>query len=137
MANLRQKLAFQKMVENGGNISKAMRDAGYSINTAKTPSKLTNTKAWQELFMEKSLSDEDLLLCHRELFNAVSMEHLSFPLGIDIKELEEIFTDVDCKPLKSIIGKTKIDFYFLAPDNKQRIAALNMAYRLRGIYINR
>lgn len=31
-------------MEYGGNVSKAIRDAGYSPETAKTPSKLTNTR---------------------------------------------------------------------------------------------
>lgn len=45
MATAKQRLALSKMVENGGNASQAMIDAGYSKNTAKTPSKLTNSKA--------------------------------------------------------------------------------------------
>jgi phage terminase small subunit len=39
----KQKLAVKNMVENGGNVSKAMRDAGYSVQTAKSPSKLTSS----------------------------------------------------------------------------------------------
>ncbi len=70
MASAKQKLAFKFMVENGGNISKAMRSAGYSANTAKTPQKLTRTKAWQELTGSYFLSDEELLKRHRELFDA-------------------------------------------------------------------
>ncbi len=35
MATYRQKLAAQKLVENGGNIGKAMSAAGYSPATAK------------------------------------------------------------------------------------------------------
>ena len=45
---------------NGGNMSKAMRDAGYSPNTAKNPHKLVARPSWQEL-METYLPDEDLL----------------------------------------------------------------------------
>lgn len=44
----KQATAITKMVENGGNISRAMVDAGYSENTAHTPSKLTNSPAVQE-----------------------------------------------------------------------------------------
>lgn len=36
------------MVENGGNVSKAMLDAGYSPATAKTPQKLTESKAFEQ-----------------------------------------------------------------------------------------
>lgn len=48
------------MVENGGNRSKAMKEAGYSDNTAKNPKKLTDSKGFREL-MDSYLPD-DLLL---------------------------------------------------------------------------
>jgi hypothetical protein len=60
MATIRQKKAVEKIVENGGNVSKAMRDAGYSPETAKSPSKLTSTAAFAEL-MEAYLPDDMLL----------------------------------------------------------------------------
>lgn len=56
----RQKKAISKVVENGGNISKAMRDSGYSSSTAKNPKKLTESKSWQDL-VSQHLDDEELL----------------------------------------------------------------------------
>lgn len=56
----KQKKAMEIAVENGGNVSRAMREAGYSPETAKNPSKLTETQAWKEM-MEKYLPDEKLL----------------------------------------------------------------------------
>lgn len=46
--NLRREKAIKHLVENGGSIGNAMRKAGYSPKTAKTPKKLTNTKAFKE-----------------------------------------------------------------------------------------
>lgn len=60
MATERQKRALDKIVENGGNVSKAMREAGYSPETAKTPSKLTNSAGFKEL-CEVYLPDDMLL----------------------------------------------------------------------------
>lgn len=61
MATNRQKLAIDKLVENGGkSVSAAMREAGYSAVTAKNPSKLTNSNAYQEL-MDIYLPDDMLL----------------------------------------------------------------------------
>ena len=57
MATEKQKLAVDKMVENGGIASKAMIDAKYSKNTAKTPSKLTESKGFKELCEERGLTD--------------------------------------------------------------------------------
>ncbi len=58
---MKQKKALEIMVENGGNASRAMIDAGYSINTAKNPSKLTSSVGFIKLCEEKGLTD-DLLL---------------------------------------------------------------------------
>lgn len=49
------------MVENGGNASKAMVDAGYSPNTAKTPSKLTESKGYLEMLDKFGLTEELIL----------------------------------------------------------------------------
>lgn len=69
MISLKQKLAFKFMVENGGNLGQAMIAAGYSANTAKTPQKLTRTKAWAEL-TQHLLPDEFLLREHSKLLKA-------------------------------------------------------------------
>jgi len=61
----KQRCAINNTVENGGNISKAMRDAGYSTKTAKNPKKLTASKAWNEL-LEEILPDKFLLTALHE-----------------------------------------------------------------------
>lgn len=61
MATNKQKSALKKMVENGGNVSQAMRDSGYSKETAKNPQKLTKSKGFQELCEECGLTDELIL----------------------------------------------------------------------------
>lgn len=48
MATQKQEYALREMVENGGNATQAMIMAGYSPNTAHTPSKLTHSKAFRE-----------------------------------------------------------------------------------------
>jgi hypothetical protein len=60
MATERQKLAVDLLVENGGNVSRAMLDAGYSPATARTPQKLTQSDGYAEL-MEAYLPDDMLL----------------------------------------------------------------------------
>lgn len=65
----KQILAAKSLVKNGGNVSKAMIAAGYSPMTAKTPQKLTESKAWPEL-LEKYLPDNVLLTTHAEALTA-------------------------------------------------------------------
>ena len=62
----KQKLAASKLQETAGNVSKAMKLAGYSKSSAKDPQRLTRSKGWQEL-MEKYLPDKKLLKVHKEL----------------------------------------------------------------------
>lgn len=69
MATFKQKLTAKHLVENGGNIGAAMRAAGYSKATAKTPQKLTLSKGWQDL-MDDIFPDKALLIKHRQLLNA-------------------------------------------------------------------
>ncbi len=47
MSTIKQKRALQKMVENGGNVSQAMIQAGYAPATAKTPKKLTKSDGFK------------------------------------------------------------------------------------------
>jgi hypothetical protein len=58
MPTKRQENALKKMVENGGNVSKAMREAGYSPATAKTPSKLLDSAGFIELMDKLGLTDD-------------------------------------------------------------------------------
>ena len=61
MATQKQEYALREMVENGGNMTQAMIAAGYSPNTAHTPSKLTHSKAFREfevVYLENGLSVE-------------------------------------------------------------------------------
>ncbi|PJC41178.1 MAG: hypothetical protein CO041_05960 [Candidatus Pacebacteria bacterium CG_4_9_14_0_2_um_filter_40_15] len=60
MATIKQKRALDIMVENGGNVSRAMMEAGYSPNTAKNPQKLTESEGFREL-CESYLPDDMLL----------------------------------------------------------------------------
>ena len=61
MTTIKQELALEKTVENGGNISQAMRDVGYSESTINNPSNLTKSKGFLDLCNEKGLTD-DLLI---------------------------------------------------------------------------
>jgi hypothetical protein len=56
---VRQKKALSILAEKGGSISAAMREAGYSEVTSKTPGKLTESQGWEQL-MEKYFPDDKL-----------------------------------------------------------------------------
>ena len=48
MATIKQRLVAKKLVENGGNVGNAMREAGYSEAMIKNPQKVTTSKGFQD-----------------------------------------------------------------------------------------
>jgi hypothetical protein len=58
MATDKQRKAIEKIVENRGNVSKSMRQAGYSNSSAKNPANLIESKGYFELMDEYGLSDD-------------------------------------------------------------------------------
>ncbi len=163
MATQRQKKALDKVVENGGIISKAMRDAGYSEETAKTPSKLTDSKGWKEL-LEEALPDSLLTQKHKELLNSTHLDHMVFPIGpktnreknnyitekvteafkagktydgkdvLSDEEIKELLNSVNCVVRKIVHGDSGRHVYFWNKDNKAIKDALDMAFKLKGAY---
>ena len=69
---LKQRQAVKNLVENHGNISRAMLDAGYDPTTAKNPKNLTQSKAWPEL-MEEFLPDDKVLKVHAQGLEATKI----------------------------------------------------------------
>jgi|TARA_Y100000296_G_scaffold1604_1_gene1651 hypothetical protein len=56
----RHKQALQNLVDNGGNMGKAMVDAGYKKNTAHTPQKMTASKGFVALLDDIGLDDNTI-----------------------------------------------------------------------------
>ncbi len=66
---IKQQKAIENLVGNGGNVTQAMIDAGYSPATANTPQKLTESKGFEEL-REKYLPDSEVLEVHKKALEA-------------------------------------------------------------------
>lgn len=71
--------AAKLAVENGGNVSKAMREAGYSEAASKNV-KVKETKAWSDL-MDEYMPEELVAQRHLELLNAKHLQHDTFAMG--------------------------------------------------------
>ena len=66
---IKQIRAAKLVVENHGNISKSMKEAGYSESSAKNPKNLTESKCWADL-MEEFLPESKIAAVHSELLEA-------------------------------------------------------------------
>jgi len=70
----RIKKVFKRVVENGGiGIGKAMIEQGYSPNTAKSPTKVTESKSW-EILLEEYLPDDLLTEVTKEGLQATMVK---------------------------------------------------------------
>ena len=58
MPTLKQRKAVERIVENRGNVSRSMIEVGYSENSAKNPSNLTESKGFRELCEEYGLTEQ-------------------------------------------------------------------------------
>lgn len=67
-ARAKQKKVIKNLVENGGNLKKAIKDAGYADGYAEGQ-QITGTKTWKEL-LDEFLPDEELQKKHKELLEA-------------------------------------------------------------------
>lgn len=68
MPTIKQKLVVDRIIENRGNISRSMREVGYSENSAVNPSNLTDSIGFQELWAKRN-PDKLLADLHFDLLN--------------------------------------------------------------------
>lgn len=106
---LRRKLLVSKLIENGGNVSKSMREVGYSVESAKNPQKITATQTFQAL-LDEYLPEQHLSRKHREF--------------LDSKRIIRTYVKGD---LKEETEET----------DSNAVKALDMAYKLRGKYADK
>lgn len=128
---IRIKKVFDKVVEKGIAVSKAMVEEGYSVETAKAPTKLTKTKSWKQL-LDKHLPDELLAQKHKELLEQKELAYFVF--SRDRKD-EEIEGHMEANGLDLIVirqtDKGKMAFYSI--DNSvAKKNGLELAYRLKN-----
>lgn len=153
MPTQKQKIVFQKILENIGNpqsdatLGKTMLEAGYSPNVAKTPTLVTESKGFRELMDAAGLDEASLTRKHRELLNSRDLRQMMFDPQITDFEIEEIILAAGCTLLK--IALVEVEYttkkgevktfekkccFYSAPNALAQDRALDKAYKLRGSY---
>jgi len=133
MPTYRQKLVASKLVENGGNIGKAMISAGYSPATAKTPKKLTQSKGWK-ILMDRYIPDDLVVETHKDALQAHKIDQYIFPKSYFDKEIKELIENFDFRVIWIKKEKNCKRAYFLAPDHSTRMLAVKEAYKIKDKY---
>lgn len=129
----RAELAIKIMKENGGVVSKAMREAGFSEEYARQPQKFMATRTFQEL-ANIMLPDINLLEKHTEILSSSKLDSMKFPKEISEQEIIGMLYQVGCM-VQKIFQPTDLsdrEVYFIAPDNKARMDAIDLAYKIKG-----
>lgn len=121
------------MLENGGSVSKAMRDAGYSEAYSKNPQKMKKTKAWNDL-MEEYFPDNELAKVHRGLLTANRVDHMVFSPSVSNDQITEQLESVGAtiRKIETIMAQKHV--WFWTQDTQARKSALDMAYKMKGRY---
>ena len=81
---MRMRKAAKHLAENGSSLGAAMRAAGYSETIARAPSKITQSKTWQEL-MDEFLPESLLAQKHNELLHSDNSQAVSKGLEMGYK----------------------------------------------------
>lgn len=131
MPTLKQKKVAELIVKNKGNVSKSMREAGYSPASAKNPERVTKSKGWNELLGEY-IPEETLAKELRALLDSREAKWFTFPTRMkdtDIKKMVEDngFTVITIRP--SPIGKMA---WYSLPNSRAKKDALELSFKLLG-----
>lgn len=131
VATVRQKRAVDNLVVNGGNVSKAMRDAGYTKLTAKTPQKLTESRGFKGLIEDAGLTDQYLLRKHKELMDSKRIEHMTFPLRVSDDDIRELLESVSCIVRRIQRSAKQVDCWYWASNTEAVKGSLELAYKIK------
>ena len=114
MATKRQIAAVDNLVENGGNVTQAMKEAKYSPATYNNPKVLTESDGYKELMsaIDKEITPELIAERHKELLNKRELAIVEYKKDGN----SEVFEVLD------------------QPDTQAVKAALDMSYKMKGVY---
>ncbi len=129
----KHKRVVKRVIENGGNVTKAMREEGYSEAYVHNPQKLTGSKSFKEL-MDEFLPEDELVQVHKNLLKSKRVEKLVVSDKIPDDSIAETIREANCtlKKIYKFMGEKTVLYW--APNDKSRTDALDLAYRLRGSY---
>lgn len=130
----RAERAIAIMQENGGVVSAAMLKAGFSEEYSRQPQKFIATQTFQQL-ANIMLPDINLLEKHTEMLNSSKLETMEFPIAVSDAEIMSMLAQIDCivqKIFKESPESNTRKVYFIASDNKSRMDAIDLAYKIKG-----
>lgn len=123
--------AMELMVENGGNASAAMREAGYSPAMAKNPQKLTRSQAFKEHF-EKKYTPEYMEKLISEMAETPEFAYFVFPKTMDDIEIEFRVNAVGISVVNISAGEKGKYAWYKKMDVNARKFAIEQVNKIQG-----
>ncbi|GEM_PF-2810052 len=103
MTTLKQQFALEKLVENGGNVTQAMREVGYSEATINSPSNLTGSKGFKAILEASGLNENFLVSALVEDIKKKPQNRIrELTLGADMLGLKKIGSTINIEQSKPI-----------------------------------
>lgn len=146
-ATILQRKALKIAMENNGNLSKAMKEAGYAPSTSKNPHLLKQSDGWKELMKATGLDDKSLLKISKRHTEAKVLRTMMVDPLVTDSEVIEVLQACECVFLKSVIVEVtyttkkgeektfeKKNIFYSAPDTLAQDRALDKLYKIRGAY---
>jgi hypothetical protein len=151
-ATFKQRKTLEIALENNGNLSAAMREAGYSPATAKNPHLLKESDGWQSLMKGLGIDDAALIRKNNQLMETAKLDEYEFDGDMDDNEIKDVFAEIPgvkvvhikyqkekylVKVGKKNIEKTRIAkkiAYLKVPDVTSQEKALDKFMKIRGAY---
>ncbi len=132
----RKQKAAKKILENAGNVSAALREAGYSEAYAKNPQDFKKTKAYKS--MAEALLDaiprEEITRMHKDLLKAEQLRPINFNYKLKDDEVVESFAEKGYRVMNIKRFMTTATAFVFVPENDVRKGAMDMLYKVLGDY---
>lgn len=125
----KHKKVIETVLKNGGSLSEAMREVGYSEAYVRNSHKLKNSKSFKAL-LEHHLPEEDLLIVHGKQLMSWKLNSMIFQKQVQDEDIFELMETVGCVVKKIVEIPTGKLVMFIMPDNQSRNKALEMAFKL-------
>lgn len=132
------KILAEKMVENGGKLSKGeiLKEAGYSDSITKNPAKIFESASMKKALKSAGLDLNSLKTKHRQLLNMWRIQSISASLFIPAEQFVDMV--LDSIPWSRFLhyfdnplGNTR-EYFFIFPDTITQTKALEMQYKILG-----
>lgn len=140
---LRQKKVIELIVENPWRTKgEILKEAGYSHATQIKPHEVFESKAIQDFFTADGTWLQNLKQKHNQLLNSAEMRRYTMPIQMEDEEIKNFFENeyAWCKVIRIIAEDDKKAYrpekivIVRIPNEKTQLAALDMAYKIIGLY---